>query len=71
MGGSLSTLEKSKIWRFFQSRKFSKTVKQSMKIYNSLKILKDNFAIFEIVLKFYRNFRKNLCENLRNFGNMH
>ena len=66
--GYFFTLEKSKISRFFQTRKFSKYVKKSMKIYNFLKILKEILRFFENFFKFYRNFPENLWEN---FGNMH
>ena len=41
-----------------------------MKNLNFLKIVQEIQRLFEIFLKFYRNFREHLGKNLENFGNM-
>ena len=63
-GGGTFNIGEIKNFAFFQTRKFSKNVKKSMKI--DMQILR----FFEGFLKFYRNFRENLGEILENLGNM-
>ena len=63
MEGSFLTLEKWKISHFSNSKIFQKC----WKIYNFLRILKENLRYFE---KYYRNFREKLGKNLENFWNM-
>ena len=67
MGGVLFYIGEMKNFAFFQTRKFSKNVKKSMKNLYFLRIFKEILRFFG---KLYRNFHENLGKYLENFGNM-
>ena len=64
MGEVLFDIGEIKIFVFFQTRKFSKMLKNNEKNYNFWKIFKEILRFFENCLKFYPHFRGNLGENL-------
>ena len=64
-GGYFFDIGEIKIFAFFQTRKFSKMLKNQSIIYNFLKIVSKFCDFLKILSKFSRKFMENL-ENFRN-----
>ena len=65
-GGEYFFIGEIKSFAFFQTRKFSKNVKKSMKLYQFLKILRKFCYFLKIVSKFSRKFTEK-CRKISKF----